>query len=552
MDKRLTFFSSRWSELPFEDLLEIDDQNAFEWQKEDSLKRLLLQLSGWHFEYWLANKTSFPFLSNNIDSFRIAALEDLREASEFEIPRYLVRKNSLEYFKADLVRLMRIPILHRSPLFHSKNATKLSAEEINEQQDREAALSKPLLEQFFVTLAKCDARTQSIVRLRLGVGLDKPMTLEEIGSEIGVTRERIRQVEAKFYKQSEETEYWDDILREKLSQLYSESSDPLTLVKLEVMDPWFGGVTNRPLVFNTILTQYNNKSSETNPFFVVFHLSRDPIVSALRPDEIDEAIREARHTIKQYFKDGGIRLDEAKDLAAAMCPQSIRNCRDIFTEAVLSKWRNDSLSSSLVFGNSRRAKLDALLRDGKDRTWTFKEIQAEYHRLFGERVKSNEVSNACMQNLSQVAFGTWAKKTAFQLEISQLGEIIKFIKASMRLRNSIRQWHAEELYSMAPEDIKGLCKYEAYSIYFCAQEEKDEIASLGRQVIGWKKHYQDSTDRLETRDLLLAALAQSETPLSKSEIVSYITKYRGLGSHYQIHPDEQILQMSDGKYTLAK
>ena len=195
MDKRLTFFSSRWSELPFEDLLEIDDQNAFEWQKEDSLKRLLLQLSGWHFEYWLANKTSFPFLSNNIDSLRIAALEDLREASEFEIPRYLVRKNSLEYFKADLVRLMRIPILHRSPLFHSKNATKLSAEEINEQQDREAALSKPLLEQFFVTLAKCDARTRSIVRLRLGVGLDKPMTLEEIGSEIGVTRERIRQVD---------------------------------------------------------------------------------------------------------------------------------------------------------------------------------------------------------------------------------------------------------------------------------------------------------------------------------------------------------------------
>jgi RNA polymerase primary sigma factor len=36
-----------------------------------------------------------------------------------------------------------------------------------------------------------------ILRMRFGIGADKPMTLEEVGQHYGVTRERIRQVENK-------------------------------------------------------------------------------------------------------------------------------------------------------------------------------------------------------------------------------------------------------------------------------------------------------------------------------------------------------------------
>jgi RNA polymerase primary sigma factor len=46
-------------------------------------------------------------------------------------------------------------------------------------------------------LGSLGEREQEIIKLRFGIGLERPRTLEEVGSELGVTRERIRQIEAK-------------------------------------------------------------------------------------------------------------------------------------------------------------------------------------------------------------------------------------------------------------------------------------------------------------------------------------------------------------------
>ena len=36
-----------------------------------------------------------------------------------------------------------------------------------------------------------------VIRLRFGIGQDEPWTLEEVGKSMSVTRERVRQIEAK-------------------------------------------------------------------------------------------------------------------------------------------------------------------------------------------------------------------------------------------------------------------------------------------------------------------------------------------------------------------
>lgn len=61
----------------------------------------------------------------------------------------------------------------------------------------EAASNQVLKEQLAEILSTLSDREQKIIRLRFGIGGGQPHTLEQVGEEFDVTRERIRQIEAK-------------------------------------------------------------------------------------------------------------------------------------------------------------------------------------------------------------------------------------------------------------------------------------------------------------------------------------------------------------------
>lgn len=61
----------------------------------------------------------------------------------------------------------------------------------------ESAANQILKEQLSEIIATLSDREQKIIRLRFGIGGGRPHTLEEVGNEFDVTRERIRQIEAK-------------------------------------------------------------------------------------------------------------------------------------------------------------------------------------------------------------------------------------------------------------------------------------------------------------------------------------------------------------------
>ena len=69
----------------------------------------------------------------------------------------------------------------------------------DEERDspEDSAANQILKEQLSEIIATLTEREQKIIRLRFGIGGGRPHTLEEVGAEFDVTRERIRQIEAK-------------------------------------------------------------------------------------------------------------------------------------------------------------------------------------------------------------------------------------------------------------------------------------------------------------------------------------------------------------------
>jgi RNA polymerase primary sigma factor len=61
----------------------------------------------------------------------------------------------------------------------------------------DAAIQSNLRETTTRVLASLSAREERILRMRFGIGMNKDHTLEEVGQQFSVTRERIRQIEAK-------------------------------------------------------------------------------------------------------------------------------------------------------------------------------------------------------------------------------------------------------------------------------------------------------------------------------------------------------------------
>ena len=61
----------------------------------------------------------------------------------------------------------------------------------------DAAIQSNLRETTTRMLASLTPREERIIRMRFGIGMNSDHTLEEVGQQFSVTRERIRQIEAK-------------------------------------------------------------------------------------------------------------------------------------------------------------------------------------------------------------------------------------------------------------------------------------------------------------------------------------------------------------------
>jgi RNA polymerase primary sigma factor len=97
-----------------------------------------------------------------------------------------------------VLRIVREPLSLETPIGDEEDSHLGDLiEDKNTIQPIDAAIQSSLREATTLVLGSLTAREERILRMRFGIGMNHDHTLEEVGQQFSVTRERIRQIEAK-------------------------------------------------------------------------------------------------------------------------------------------------------------------------------------------------------------------------------------------------------------------------------------------------------------------------------------------------------------------
>ena len=123
----------------------------------------------------------------------------LHEIGREPTPEELAEKLSMPLEKVrKVLKIAKEPISLETPIGDEEDSHLGDfIEDKNAVQPLDAAIQANLRETTTRVLASLTAREERVLRMRFGIGMNTDHTLEEVGQQFSVTRERIRQIEAK-------------------------------------------------------------------------------------------------------------------------------------------------------------------------------------------------------------------------------------------------------------------------------------------------------------------------------------------------------------------
>ena len=384
-------------------------------------------------------------------------------------------------------------------------------------------------------------RERDVLLRRLGYETP-PATLQEVADDYGITRERIRQIEARATKKWIRESSWDDILEQKISRLLIGRSFPLPVAGVEAIDAWFEGMSSHRVFFRNLVQTICGDRIHMVPIDGLYYFSLMTQETWERTFSEASALLSSgagREWSEDYARSlvHGLLPETAKEFGTLLWDKSSRLCH--FNVA------QDGSRILTSYGRGADQLVEAILSES-DTPLHYTEIQVRARIRDGRSLDVRRAHSAAANVGFLFARGTYGLTRHVQQSEEQMSQIRSEAEDIVCSEVPDRQWHTSEILAEISERMEGgfdgLDKY----VLDIALAGSEMLRPLGRMI--WVAAAADTEDqsRIDIHQAVVAIVQAAGHPLSTNEIKERLTAVRGVNETFQISHVDPLVRVQPG------
>lgn len=385
-----------------------------------------------------------------------------------------------------------------------------------------------------------------IIKRRMGFD-GRHSTLQEIADIVGVTRERIRQIEGYAVRTLSDLPLWSAAVAPKIEAMLTGRTEPLPLLGLDVLDPWFRGIEDIPEPFDYCLKHF------CGGCLSLIRVSNQIFVSLLTPAEWNEAVDQGEKILEAAVGQNW-RISHTRSMIDGLLSGKGEELRPelwaTVTPHALFSHVDEGEPVLVAYGRGVEQLIEAILADS-DRPLHYTEIARKIAERFGRPIEARYAHAATNRVGLLYGRGTYGLLKHFPLSDDEADLVVAETEHLIESSKVGRQWHCNGICEALAErgvDFEG--RLNPYVANIALQRSKS-LAYLGRLV--WTAAADrklTSADRIDVHQAIASLLRDEGRPMNYREIREKLVKERGLSDYFQIFPGDLLIRLGPGIWGL--
>lgn len=412
---------------------------------------------------------------------------------------------------------------------------------LEKNKDEDEKSFNTFLDSLNFVLSQLSSTQNKVLIMRMGFLSSRSMTLREIGKELNYSCERIRQIENKCIKKIEQTLIWKKTLLTHLETLFVERNEPLFFAGLEILDPWFQGISRHEEVFEYILDNFCKNQ------FSFIRQDNQMFISRIDQKQWEKYIEIGKNILESEIEKN-ISEEDAKALIFSLLIINGVELRSelwrVITRGAHFAETQDGKKTLLSFGLGAENKVEAILM-GSETPLHYSEIAKKVENKYHQPLDIRRIHLAAKNVGMLFGRGTYGLVKHFPLSDTECNLLLKEIEDFIDESDNKKQWHCSEICEAMQE--RGLdfnIHFSQYIINIVLSRSKS-FTNLNRMI--WTKRSDavriNAEKRIEINQAIIMFIKNAGKPLTGNDIREKLISSRGLGGFYQIQPEGSLIRV---------